>query len=424
MKKRLVRENNVHSYKVLIDSGLWSCEANLVGCSRIYRYLIDNGHEITYDASQADYIIINSCGVVREIVDRCLRLFSMYASLKKKDATIIMFGCLVKIDGQSLETLDLVRIDSDETYKLDEYFSTRTTFETVTPYCDEATKKKLFYKQNPFSFVETIPFFISRMFLPLSKRVRNNYLRYLSNVTLTNRDFVEISKGCIGNCSYCTIKKAKEKIHSRKIEEILSDITMLDNQTKNIFLVADDCGCYGIDIGENIIKLLHEIKRHFPDRHIDLNNLNPQWLEKSPDDYISLFQEVTIDLVKIPIQSGSNKIIKNMDRQYDIKKVLEIIDTIKIIVPSMFIYTHFIVGYPGENTIDFLKTLFAIRHFDYIIPFQYSKNKGTVSTTLPQQKSKWIISVRYLTFYFVLNFILMIKLFRKPTPQIISTGGK
>jgi tRNA A37 methylthiotransferase MiaB len=348
----------------------------------------------------------------------------MYASLKKKDATIIMFGCLVKIDGQSLETLDLVRIDSDETYKLDEYFSTRTTFETVTPYCDDETKKKLFYTQNPFSFVETIPFFISRMFLPLSKRVRNNYLRYLNNVTLSNRDFVEISKGCIGNCSYCTIKKAKEKIHSRKIEEILSDITMLSNQTKNIFLVADDCGCYGIDIGENIIKLLHEIKRHFPDRHIDLNNLNPQWLEKSPDEYISLFQEVSIDLVKIPIQSGSNKIIKNMDRQYDIKKVLEIIDTIKIIVPSMFIYTHFIVGYPGENTIDFLKTIFAIRHFDYIIPFQYSKNKGTVSTTLPQQKSKWIISVRYLIFYFVLNFILMIKLFRKPTPQIISTGGK
>jgi tRNA A37 methylthiotransferase MiaB len=424
MAKHLVGKHKVRSYKVLIDSGLWSCESNLVSCSRIYRYLINNGHEITYDASEADYIIINSCGVVKGTVDKCLSLFTMYATVKKKDATIIMFGCLVKIDSQSLDTLDLVRIGPDESYKLDEYFSTKTSFEKVAPYCDEETKKLLFHKQAPFSVAETFPFFISRMFLPFSKRIRYNYQRYLKNIRQTNRVFIEIGRGCVGDCSYCTIKKAKEKVHSRTIKDILSDITLVNNHTQNIFLVADDCGCYGIDTGENIIDLLHEIKRQFPNRHIDLNNLNPQWLEKLPDEYISLFREVSVDLVKIPIQSGSNKILKKMNRHYEINNALEVIDSIKIAAPTTFLYTHCIVGFPGENTVDFLKTLLAVRHFDYAIPFQFSKNKGTISATVPHQKSKWIIFARYLLFYFVINFIITIKLFRKPNTLIISTEEK
>jgi tRNA A37 methylthiotransferase MiaB len=404
----------------LIDSGLWSCEANLVSCSRIYRYLIENGHEITYDASQADFIIINSCGVVKGVVDRCLHLFHAYTSLKKKEAIIIMFGCLVKIDREPLAPLDLLLIGPDESNKLDEYFFTKFKFETIAPYCDDETKIILFHNQKPYSFVENTPFLISKIFLPFSKNVRYNYLRYLKNITQTNRVFIEISRGCVGDCHYCTIKKAKGKLHSRKIVNIISDIKMLNDPSKNIFLVADDCGCYGIDIGENIFNLLNKINKEFPNQHIDLNNLNPQWIEKQSKEYIRIFQELPIDFVKIPVQSGSNKIIKKMNRHYDIKKVLKTIDSIKNVAPNTFICSHCIIGYPGENNIDFLKTLFSLHHFDYAIPFQYSKNIGTVSATLLHQKSRWIRSLRYLLFLAYINFIILFKLFNHSTIEMKS----
>jgi tRNA A37 methylthiotransferase MiaB len=423
MKSHQLSKNNQPSYKILIDSGLWSCETNLVSCSRIYRYLIENGHGITFDASQADFIIINTCGVVKGIVDRCLTLFYTYSSLKKKEATIIMFGCLVKIDRELFSSLDVLLIGPDEGHRLDEYFSTKSTFETITPYCDDNTKQLLFHEQKPFRFVENAFFFVPKILLPLSKNVRHNYQRYLKNVTQTDRVFIEISRGCVGDCSYCTIKKAKGKLLSRKTEEIISDIRRVNDPSKNIFLVADDCGCFGIDFGGNIFNLLYEINKEFSNQKIDLNNLNPQWIEKQSNEYITLFQKVPIDLVKIPIQSGSNKIIKKMNRHYEINTVLRTIDNIKNSAPNIFIYTQCIVGYPGENTIDFLKTLIAARHFDYAIPFRYSKNKGTVSASLPKQKLKWITFSRYIFFIFFINFVITIKLFTHSTLEMKSKVG-
>ena len=96
-----------------------------------------------------------------------------------------------------------------------------------------------------------------------------------------------------------------------------------------MFLVANDCGCYGSDIKTSLINLLNEINKRFPSISIELNYLNPQWLEKNFNGYIKLFRDIDIDLVVIPVQSGSNKVLKNMDRRYDIGKVIKIIDKIK-----------------------------------------------------------------------------------------------
>jgi MiaB/RimO family radical SAM methylthiotransferase len=417
MKNYYTGENHICSYKILIDSGLWSCEANLVSCSRIYRYLIENGHEITYDASQADFIIINSCGVVKGVVDRCLHLFHTYTSLKKKEAIIIMFGCLVKIDRELLAPLDLLLIGPDESNKLDEYFFTKFKFETIAPYCDDETKLTLISEKSQFDFYETIPFGVSKLLSRLSTRFRLNYNQIIKSVTYQNRIFISIAQGCLGNCSYCVIKKAKGKIKSRKIIDILSDIKQDNNTSKTVHLVADDCGCYGYDIGTNLFELLYKIQKEFPELSIDLNNLNPNWLEDSPKEYVKLFRDININFVKIPFQSGSDKIIKNMNRNYNVKKVQRIISRIKKVSPKTLIMTHFIIGYPGEDTIDFIKSISASKYFDYPLPFKYSKNKGTISSTLPNQKSELIISIRYTIFLLYLNIYLLIKLFTSSNPK-------
>ena len=228
------------------------------------------------------------------------------------------------------------------------------------------------------------------------------YGQMIDTITQKNRYFVEISRGCTGNCSYCVIKKAKGKLRSRTVEAILTDIGKLYDPSKKLFLVADDCGCYGLDAGSNLIELISEVDKQFPSISIDINYLSPQWFERRPDEYIKLFKDTSIDLVIIPMQSGSNIVLKKMNRHYDADKIIKIVDQIKKASPKTLMYGHFIVGFPGERIIDFLKTLSAMKHFDYPIPFNYSEMKGTPSASLPHKKSRFVILLRwYIALFFV-----------------------
>lgn len=404
----------MESYKVLIDSAIWTCESNLVSCSMLYRYLIENGHTITYDPTHADFIIINSCGFFKKTEDKSLNLFQKYHSLKKKNATVIMFGCLVKINKNKLASLDLFLVGHNETSKLDQIFYKKNKFESIRPFCDEQTKKMLLVGKQPYKFAENIPFLLSKLFIHFIKKIRVNYEKMIRHITYIDRTFIVIGTGCTGKCSYCVIKKAKGNIHSQKIENILADIKNTYDSTKNIFLVSEDCGCYGIDIKTNLFELLQDIHKNFPQASVDLNNVNPMWLEKQSKNYIKLFQDMKIDFVLIPLQSGSNKIINKMNRKYNVDNVIKIIDQLKKISPNTLIYTHFIIGYPGESVFDFLKTLAATKHFDYPAPFQYYDNKETASASLPHKKSNFNISLRYLFFLLFINFVILFKLLMHP----------
>ena len=398
------------SYKIYIDNANRNCEVSIVDSSRIYHYMLENGHKIIDNPSKADYIIINSCGFNRSHEVRSANLFKKYNSLKKENTSIIIFGCLVKINPELISSLDVYPIDFNEGNKFDEIFYKNTIFENVKPYCDDETKRMLFLKKNIVQHIRYPSFFLSRLMLPFFKKMRLNYQRMIDSITFKNKTLVEISRGCTGNCSYCMIKKARGNVCSRKIKDIITDIKELYNPSKSLFLVADDCGCYGVDIDTNLIDLIYEINKKFPDLSIDLDYLNPFLLERYSDDYIKLFKNVKINFVTIPLQSGSNKILKTMNRNYDAPEVNKIIDKIKKASPKTFIYSHFIIGFPGENWIDFFKTMICAMHFDIPIPFKYSEHKNTASSSLPNHKSNLTISIRYHLSIFYFNFVIFYKL--------------
>ena len=398
------------TYKVFIDSAHIECLPNLIGCSKIYHYLRENEHIITNNPSQADFIIINTCGVFKELVKHTLDIFHKMYSLKKNNAKIIMFGCLVKIDNKLIDTLDSYSIDFDQNCELDKIFYNKTKFETITPYCDDLTKNKFYNRIKPPNFWKIAPFIISRFFLYFSKELKKNYQHLMEQITYSKKNFVEISRGCSGNCSYCTIKKTKGNICSRSIDEIMSDIEKNYDPSKTLFLVADDCASYGTDIKSNLIDLIYKINKKFPELVIDLNYLNPTWLEKYSDHFIKLFKNVRIGLVIIPMQSGSNKIIKKMNRHYNINNVIKIIDQIKKISPKTILYSHYIVGFPGENTIDFLKTISTLKYFHYPTVFKYSEMKHTYSAAFKNKKSFSTKLIRYIIFIIIINFIILYNL--------------
>jgi tRNA A37 methylthiotransferase MiaB len=404
----------MESYKVYIESAAWICEANLVSSSRIYRYMLQNGHKIVKNPLEADFIIINSCGLTKMRRDLSIEFYKKFYSQKRENASIIMFGCLIKIDKEKIEPLDLIQIDFNEGYKFDEIFYKKINYNDIKPYCDEKTKQKLIHGIRLYHFTKIIPFILSGLMFPFSKKIRLNYQNFINSFTYHNKIFIEIATGCTGNCSYCMIKKARGNIHSRQIKHIIEDIEKLYDPAKDLFLVADDNGSYGLDIKTNLFNLLYEIKKRFPDISIDLNYLNPYWLERYSNEYIKLFTDININLASIPVQSGSNKILKNMKRKYDINKVNDVVKKIKETSPKTITYSHFLIAFPGENTMDFLKTLFSTKYFDLPIALIYSEHKNSASSSLGNHKSSLTIALRYMHFMLFTNLIISYKLLTYP----------
>jgi tRNA A37 methylthiotransferase MiaB len=408
----------MESYKVYIDSAAWMCEGNIVGLSRIYRYLLENDHKIIKNPSKADYIIINSCGFVKSREEWSLYLFENYYAKKKENASIIMFGCLIKINNKLVSSLDLIQIDFNELKKFDNIFYKRKKFEEIPPTCDNKTSDELFVAKKTVQESEFISFLLPRLMSIFSKKVKNNYKSIIKRVQFKDKTLIEICNGCVFNCSYCVIKYAKGKVKSRKIEDILYDIEKLYDPTKNLFLVADDCGSYGLDINTNLFELLKGINEKFPDQPIELDAVNPYWLVKYPQGYIDLFSNVNISFVTIPVQSGSNKVLKDMNRKYDIKKVQGTIKQIKKVAPHSAIYTHFIVCYPNENFIDFLKSVFCSMFFDLPIVLVYSDNKNLKKQNKKYSKSRFAEIYRYTFFMLFLNLVILHKLLKFPKKDL------
>jgi tRNA A37 methylthiotransferase MiaB len=376
--------------------------------------MIGNGHKIVDDPLEADFIIINSCGFTKDYEDGSIALFKEHYSKKDKKAAIIMFGCLVKINKKLIESLDAILIDFNEGEKFDKIFYKKTKFEGMKPYCDTKKIENLYFNKIIVHPSKILPVFLAKLLLPFSKKLRINYRMVIDNLIAKNKILVEISKGCASNCSYCAIKKTRGDIRSRQINDIIGDIETVYDPTKELFLVADDCSCYGLDIKTSLIDLLYEIKKKFPDLLIDLDNLNPYWLEKNPDEYMKLFSECNISYATIPVQSGSNRVLKEMNRNYDIKKIQDIIKKIKKISPKTAMYTHFIICYPNEKFIDFLKSMYCSMYFDLPIVFIYSAIKDSKSAVLSNYKSEFTRRYRTIFFMLFLNFVVLYKLMTLP----------
>ena len=226
----------------------------------------------------------------------------------------------------------------------------------------------------------------------------------------TNNIYIEISKGCTGQCNYCLVKKAKGSLKSREINKILGDIKDLYDSSKELFLVADDCGCYGVDNGNTIIQLLDTIHEKFPDLGLKINYIDPGYFLKYSKEFLRIFKNMKISLVMIPLQSGSQNVLRKMNRIYDVVRVLDVLSKVRNNSPETIINAHFIVGHPGETWRDYAKTLSAARYFDYPVPFEYSHNKNTVSEEMTDQVSRFICFIRYLLFIIYLNWVVFYRI--------------
>jgi tRNA A37 methylthiotransferase MiaB len=366
------------------------------------------------DESKADFIILNTCGFINWFEESSERVAKYFLNLKKK-TKLIVIGCMVKINRDKIAKYNEVIIVED-LKDLDKYFFTIEKFQhsniffnnKIYEYLNSGVKvRKHKYLNIYLSFINNIAQFSTRL-----QRSPFPFNKIAERHNGKGNFFVKIGEGCAGNCSYCVIKKAKNRIISRPVEEILLDIkNHIDRQQeKSVVLVADDCGSYGIDIGTNFIELLYQIGNRFPSIGIGIYYLYPKWIEKYGKELLDVFQKVKIDNINIPIQSGSQKVLELMNRKYNLEKIFQFINLLKKISPKTLVHTHFLIGFPGARFKDFLKTLSTIHYFHYFQAFTYSNRKDTKSSELTETVSDFMKKIE-MNIAVVLLFVKFIGFF-------------
>lgn len=388
-------------YNIFLDSAQINCRSNNIILNKLYKYFEKNGHSITKKVSDADFFIINTCGYDKIREKRSLKLIKKY----NKKGKVISLGCLNKINQKALENIGFrihIITDLDE---LDPIFCSNIMISDIKDAYLDAQINNYFQVGKNFPLIKCSASVFSLFFKrsELFNKMYNEMFR-------KNKSCVEISKGCTGNCSYCTIKKARGDVISRQKDDIIKDIRKFYNPKNSLTLVADDCASYGVDIGTNLPSLIKEIDNEFPNTRYDICYINPIFLVKQKQEYIDMFRNHNINGANISMQSGSNSIIKRMNRHYDVKQVIQTIKEIRNISPRTFFWTHVIVGFPGETFKDYLKTLSMLNNFDVAMIYAYSDREGTKSSGFKNKNSFLNIHLKFILAMFYTRSRALLKI--------------
>lgn len=203
---------------------------------------------------------------------------------------------------------------------------------------------------------------------------------------------VQIAQGCLGNCSFCITKLAKGNLNSFSIEEINNEIKNLVREGyKRINLTSTDNGCYGFDIGTNLVNLLKEIINIKSDFKIRVGMMNPGHILNFLDDLVEVYKNnKIIKFLHVPIESGSNKVLGDMNRNYKVKDFKKIINKFRKEIKDINISTDIIVGFPTENKKDFNQTLKLIKKIkpEILNISKFGARPGTKAAKMKQLKSE------------------------------------
>ncbi len=205
---------------------------------------------------------------------------------------------------------------------------------------------------------------------------------------------IQIAQGCASVCYFCETKLAKGHIQSQPIDAIKEELkqVVLKGITQ-INITSTDNGCYGLDLGTNLPKLLKELINVQGNYQLRIGMMNPEHIKKYMYELIDMFKDPRIfPFLHIPIQSGSNQVLELMNRKYTIEECIKIINEFRKEIPNITIATDIIVGYPDEKEADFQKTIEFIKkmNIEVVNISRFSPRPGTIAARLPQLKTKVI----------------------------------
>lgn len=206
---------------------------------------------------------------------------------------------------------------------------------------------------------------------------------------------IPISEGCVGNCSYCSTKLARQNLTSYKEENITETIkNAVKCGAKEIYITGQDTGCYGLDIDTNIVSLLEKISEIEGKFKVRVGMMNPDFALKFLDELIEIFKHQKFyRFIHIPVQSGSNAVLRDMKRNYCVEDFIGVAEKFKSIDAS--ISTDIIVGFPTETDDDFKCSVKLINKIkpEFLNLSKFYVRKGTLAERFIRNK-QWTYDTR------------------------------
>lgn len=352
----------------------FGCSANQNNSEIMAGILGRAGFLVTNNPEIAEIIIINTCIVKSKTESKIKRrIQDLRKDAKTKDKLMIIAGCMPETDFKKLKKLDGKAIFLGTHHFKDILNLIRDFYENKL---DEKKRQYYLSKQNEIK-------------LNLPKKPQNPLV-----------SIHQISEGCLGNCSFCKARLAKGMLFSYPKGEILKSIESdLQNGAKEIWLTSQDNAAYGMDrcgkselpdLLKEILSLKHKFK-------LRLGMMNPNNVLPIIDDLIGVYKDKKMfKFLHIPIQSASNKILKDMNRFYTIEQAESIKTKFKKDFPEMTISTDIIVGYPTETGEDYQKNVDFLKDFkpDILNLSKFSSHKETLAGKLKVLSNSIIIRKR------------------------------
>lgn len=339
--------------KVAIQS--LGCKVNLYESEYITDQFQKAGYEIVPFQEIADVYIINTCSVTntsdvksRKVIHQAIR--------RNPDACIVAIGCFIEANHDYHEDGVDILLGNANKSKVLEY---------VERYWQTKQKANYFVTPIPEKFDDmTMSTFLGR-----------------------TRAFIKIQDGCENFCSYCIIPYVRGKCRSKNFQTVLEEIqNYVQHGYKEVVLTGIHTGNYGVDLGTDFAALLRKIVKinglvRLRISSIEITELTDEVLQIIRDN------DVIVDHLHIPLQAGSDKILRLMNRKYDLAYFKQKMEQIREIRPDISLTTDIIVGFPSETEEDFQDTLSFVREvqFSKVHVFPYSRRSGTVAADMAEQ---------------------------------------
>jgi threonylcarbamoyladenosine tRNA methylthiotransferase CDKAL1 len=331
----------------------YGCSANMADSQAIAGALSANGFDIAKPNEDHDLNIIVTCSV-KDATEH--KMISRIKALSTSGKPLIIAGCLAKTETEKLE----------RQFSGASFLGPRSLTKTVS--CAKAAimgAKSIELEDVDGREKLSIP------------RMRINPVVSI----------IQIAIGCLSECSFCQTKLAKGQITSYRIGDIMHAIEADTREgCKEIWLSSTDNGCYGFDIGTDIIELLKKCSLLPGDFTIRIGMMNPMYLGLLKYRLIPLLEESNkiYRFLHIPVQSGSERILRSMKRGHTVKMYKDIVKSFRERCHDVTIGTDIIVGFPGESEKDFEDTLDLISYSkpDIVNCSRYSARPGTHATLL------------------------------------------
>jgi len=360
----------VYNLKKKIGIVSLGCPKNLADSEIMLGVLKKEDYEITNDESDANIIIVNTCGFIESAVEESINSILEMAEYKqRKCKLLIVTGCLAeRYKDQILKEIP----------EVDAVVGTGG-YGHIAEIIEKLSKDEEAISQD------------KRLFLDYE-----NDVEYLKGERLISSNkgygYLKIAEGCDNCCTYCVIPSLRGPYTSRKMEDITSEAEQLAKQgVKEVILIAQDVTRYGMDLykQKKLVDLIREISKIEGIKWIRLLYCYPEEIDENLIEEIAVNPKV-VKYLDIPIQHASDKILKAMGRRGTLENLEALLDKLRNRIPDIVIRTTLIVGFPGEDEKDFkiLYNFVKKQQFDRLGVFTYSREEGTPAYHMKPQIKK------------------------------------